>query len=63
MSAKETAQSLIEKLDDNADWTDVKDAIMPSYQRETGDAKADAIAAVALILVFVTTCIFWVSIQ
>lgn len=28
---------------------------------ESGDSAADAIAAVALIAIFVTTCIFWVS--
>ena len=28
---------------------------------ETGDSSADAIAAIALILIFVTTCIFWIS--
>ena len=27
------------------------------------DGKADAIAAVALILIFVATCIFWISTQ
>jgi len=28
---------------------------------ETGDSIADAVAAVALILIFVTTCVFWIS--
>lgn len=28
---------------------------------EQGDSIADAIAAVALILIFVTTCVFWLS--
>lgn len=28
---------------------------------EQGDSAADAIAAIALILIFVTTCIFWIS--
>lgn len=28
---------------------------------ETGDSVADALAAVALIAIFVTTCIFWIS--
>jgi len=28
---------------------------------ETGDSMADAVAAVALILIFVTTCVFWIS--
>lgn len=28
---------------------------------EQGDSMADAIAAVALILIFVTACIFWIS--
>tara|TARA_R110000868_G_scaffold66309_1_gene197585 strand:+ start:793 stop:984 length:192 start_codon:yes stop_codon:yes gene_type:complete len=28
---------------------------------DQGDSMADALAAVALILIFVTTCIFWVS--
>jgi len=29
--------------------------------QEQGDSTADAIAAVALIAIFVVTCIFWVS--
>lgn len=29
--------------------------------QQQGDSLADAIAAVVLIAVFVTTCIFWVS--
>lgn len=61
MSAKQTASSLIDQLDDNASWAEVKDTVMTIYKRETGDAKADAIAAVVLIAVFVTSCIFWVS--
>jgi hypothetical protein len=28
---------------------------------EQGDSTADAVAAVALILIFVTTCVFWIS--
>jgi hypothetical protein len=28
---------------------------------EQGDSVADAIAAVALILIFVTACVFWIS--
>lgn len=28
---------------------------------EKSDSIADAIAAVALILIFVTTCVFWIS--
>lgn len=30
---------------------------------EEGDSVADAIAAVALIAIFVATCVFWVSSQ
>jgi len=29
--------------------------------REQGDSIADAVAAIALILIFVTTCVFWIS--
>lgn len=29
--------------------------------QEPGDSTADAIAAVALIAIFVATCIFWIS--
>jgi len=29
--------------------------------QEQGDSTADAIAAVALIAIFVATCIFWIS--
>lgn len=28
---------------------------------EQGDSAADAIAAIALILIFVSACIFWIS--
>lgn len=28
---------------------------------EQGDSVADAVAAIALILIFVTTCIFWIN--
>ncbi len=28
---------------------------------EQGDSIADAVAAVALILIFVSTCVFWIS--
>ncbi len=28
---------------------------------EQGDSMADAIAAVALVLIFVTTCVFWLG--
>ncbi len=30
---------------------------------QPGDSGADAIAAIALILIFVTTCIFWINAQ
>lgn len=63
MDAKKTATSLINDLDDNANWADVKNTIMDVYKRETGDATADAIAALVIIGVFVSACIFWVSIQ
>ncbi len=61
LSAKETASTLVNDLDDNASWGDVKDTIMAEYKKETGDAKADAIAAVVLCLAFVATAILWVS--
>jgi|AntAceMinimDraft_12_1070368.scaffolds.fasta_scaffold626829_2 hypothetical protein len=63
MSAKQTATSLLNQLDDNANWEDVKDTIMGVYRRETGDAKADAIAAVVITSVFVAVCITWISSQ
>ncbi len=28
---------------------------------EEGDSVADAVAAVALVLIFVSTCVFWLS--
>ncbi|MGH1486354.1 MAG: hypothetical protein ACRBCI_09030 [Cellvibrionaceae bacterium] len=63
MSAKETTSTLVNQLDDNASWGEVKDTIMKAYKRETGDAKADAVAAVILCAIFVSACIFWVSSQ
>ncbi|MGH1440255.1 MAG: hypothetical protein ACRBBR_09115 [Cellvibrionaceae bacterium] len=63
MNAKQTASSLLEQLDDNASWGDVKHTIMKVYKRETGDAKADAIAAIVLCAIFVTAAVFWISSQ
>ncbi len=63
MSAKNTASLLLNELDDNASWSDVKNVIVKEYKKETGDAKADSFAAVVLCAVFVTACIFWVSTQ
>ncbi|ODS22596.1 hypothetical protein AB835_13370 [Candidatus Endobugula sertula] len=63
MSVKNTAATLVGALDDNATWVDVKNTIMNEYNKETGDAKADAIAAIVLCAVFVSTCIFWISSQ
>ncbi|MFT6221095.1 MAG: hypothetical protein ACJA0C_000495 [Candidatus Endobugula sp.] len=61
MSAKQTATALINNLADDANWGEVKDALMHEYKKETGDAKADAVAAVIICTVFVTACIFWIS--
>ncbi len=63
MSAKQTATSVLNQLDDNANWEEVKDTIMKVYKRETGDAKADALAAIVLTGVFVAVCITWISAQ
>jgi len=63
MSAKQTASTLLDQLDDNASWGDVKQTIMKVYKRETGDAKADAVAAMVLCAVFVSACVFWISSQ
>jgi hypothetical protein len=63
MSAKQTATSLLSQLDENANWEDVKNTIMGVYRRETGDAKADAIAAVVITCIFVVACITWISSQ
>jgi diacylglycerol kinase len=63
MSAKQTASDLLNQLDDNASWGEVKDTIMGEYKRETGDAKADALAAVIIAAVFVCACVFWISSQ
>ena len=63
MNAKQSAASIVDKLDDNASWVDVKDALMKVYKQETGDARADAVCAVVLILLFVTASVFWISSQ
>lgn len=62
-TVKNTAAALVADLDDNASWSDVKNIIMSEYTKETGDAKADAIAAVVLCAAFVSTCVFWISLQ
>ena len=61
MSVKETAVHLVNKLDANADWADVKNVIIKEYKKETGDSTADAIAAVVLCAVFAASCILWIS--
>ena len=61
MNIKETAVNLVNSLDANANWIDVKNVIMKEYKKETGDATADAIAAVVLCAVFAATCILWIS--
>ncbi len=63
MSAKSMATALVGNLEENASWADVKSVIMKEYKKETGDAKADAIAAIVLCVVFVASCVFWVSSQ
>ena len=63
MSAKQTTSTLVNQLDDNASWEEVKNTVIKAYKRETGDAKADAMAAIILCAIFVSTCIFWVSSQ
>lgn len=35
----------------------------PIEMKEEGDSFADAIAAIVLISVFVTACVFWISSQ
>lgn len=62
-NAKQTAASLLQQMDDNASWDEVKDTIMQEYKRETGDAKADAMAAVIISAAFVAAAIFWISNQ
>jgi len=63
ISAKNAASSLVNNLDDNATWTDVKNTVMSEYKKETGDAKADSLAAIVLCAIFVAVSIFWVSSQ
>ncbi|MFT5117762.1 MAG: hypothetical protein ACI9NY_001295 [Kiritimatiellia bacterium] len=63
MSAKNTASTLVGGLEDNASWGDVKDVIMKEYKKETGDSTADSFAAVAICIVFVAACVFWVNSQ
>ncbi len=62
-NVKSVASTLVGNLEENASWGDVKNVIMKEYKKETGDAKADAFAAIALCVVFVATCVFWVSSQ
>ena len=46
MSVKETAVHLVNKLDANADWADVKNVIIKEYKKETGDSTAAMASAV-----------------
>ena len=63
MSVKTTVSELVNKLDDDASWADVKSTFMAEYKKHTGDARADAFAAVGLCAIFVTVCIVWISSQ
>jgi hypothetical protein len=61
MNAKENAIKLVNNLDANANWADVKEVVMNEYKKETDDSTADAIAAVILCVVFAASCILWIS--
>lgn len=63
MNAKENAVKLVNNLDANANWTDIKKVVVQEYKKETGDSIADAIAAVILCVVFAASCILWISSQ
>lgn len=65
MSPKLITTELIERLDDNVSWDDIRETITEAYRRDTrfarADNKADAIAGVVLFVVLVTAGITWLT--
>lgn len=61
MSVKETALSVINSLDDNVDWCDVKSALKEAAKKEEDDVRADITAAVVVCLAVVGFLAYWLA--
>lgn len=61
MSVKQTALSVINTLDDQADWSDVKSAIKEAARKDGDDVKADITAAAVVCLAVVGFLAYWLA--
>ncbi|MFT7388698.1 MAG: hypothetical protein ACI8VC_001953 [Candidatus Endobugula sp.] len=61
MSVKETALSVINAINDNADWSDVKSAIKEAARQDGDDVRADITAAAVVCLVMVAGLAYWLA--
>lgn len=61
MSVKETALSVINGLDDNVDWSDIKGAVKEAARHDGDDVRADITAAVVICLVVVAGLAYWLA--
>ncbi|MGS2717015.1 hypothetical protein ACVBE9_02495 [Eionea flava] len=61
MSVKQTALSVINALDDHADWSDVKSALKEASKKDGDDVNADITAAVVVCLAVVGFLAYWLA--
>ena len=61
MSVKETALSVINALDDNVDWSDIKSAVKEAARQDGDDVRADITASVVICLVVIAGLAYWLA--
>jgi hypothetical protein len=61
MSFKETALSVINALDDNVDWSDIKSAVKEAARQDGDDVRADITASVVICLVVIAGVAYWLA--
>jgi hypothetical protein len=61
MSVKETALSVINALDDNVDWSDIKGAVKEAARQDGDDVRADITASVVICLVVIAGLAYWLA--
>lgn len=61
MSAKQTALTVVNQLDETADWSDIRAALKEAARKEGDDVKADITAAVVVCLAVVGFLAYWLA--
>ena len=61
MSVKENALSVINALNDSADWSDVRQAIKEASRKDRDDVRADITSAVVVCLVVIAGLAYWLA--